>query len=472
MSDKSTEPVQSETSRTPSSQLSTVDPAATAAAEGSPQSRPASYVAHTIEEIPPADGAEILAGLPPAEAASVAEFLDPETAGNVLSEMNNDDAAAVLSEMGPPEASVVLSRMDPDDRVDVLGRIEPARREALIGEMNAKDAANIRNLGQYPPDTAGGIMSTDVTALSQDLTAQQAIEELRRINEQLEQMFYVYVVDKAGVLVGVLSMRDLILVPPDRKIAHFMRRSVVSVPATMDQEEVAQLMRKYRYLAVPVTDPKNRLLGLITVDDVVDVMEEEATEDVQRMFGAGAEERLTSPWRFSFRKRIGWLMVNLVTAFLAASVVGLFEHTIETLAILALYMPVVAGMGGNASAQAMAVAIRGIGRDEVSRSQLGHVFHREIRVGAASGIVIGTVAALIAWLFHYSHGLLLGVLVALALFINHTLACVWGAAIPFLMKRLGFDPAQSATIFTTTLTDMIGFFTLLGLATMWMGWLK
>lgn len=468
MSEEANNPVQSSPSSAPPAPGPGEAETNASESEGSPQSRQASYLAHTIEEIPAADGAEILAGLEPREAAGVAEFLDPETAGRALSEMNNEDAAAVLSEMGPPEASVVLSRMDPDDRVDVLERIEPGRREALIGEMNAKDAANVRDLGQYPPDTAGGIMSTDVTALPEDLTAQEAIEALRRLNEQLEQMFYVYVVDRAKMLVGVLSMRDLILVRPDRKIANIMRRNVVSVPATMDQEEVAELMQRYRYLAVPVTDSRNRLLGLITVDDVVDVIEEEATEDVQRLFGAGAEERLTSPWRFSFRKRIGWLLVNLATAFLAASVVGLFERTIETLAILALYMPVVAGMGGNASAQAMAVAIRGLGRDEVTRSQLRHVFHREIRVGAASGLVIGSAAALIAWLFHYNHGMLLGVLVALALFINHTLACVWGAAIPFLMKRLGFDPAQSATIFTTTLTDMIGFFTLLGLATMWM----
>jgi magnesium transporter len=247
-----------------------------------------------------------------------------------------------------------------------------------------------------------------------------------------------------------------------------MRGNVSSVPATMDQEDVARKMRKYGYLAMPVVDERNRLVGLITVDDVVDVISEEATEDMQRMFGAGAHERLTSPWGFSFRKRIGWLQVNLLTAVAAASVVGLFEGTIQRLAILAVYMPVVAGMGGNASAQSMAVAIRAIAMGEVGRDLIRQVIRKQFLVGLCSGMVIGSTAAAIAWVFHYDHGLMLGVAVALALLINHTLACVWGVFVPYVMKSFGFDPAQSATIFTTTMTDMVGFFSLLGLATLFM----
>jgi magnesium transporter len=260
-------------------------------------------------------------------------------------------------------------------------------------------------------------------------------------------------------------MRDLILVRPDRKLANFMRRNVVSVPATMDQEEVARLMRKYRYLAVPVTDPKSRLLGLITVDDVVDVIQEEATEDVQKMAGAGAEERLTSPWHFSFKKRIWWLQVNLATAFLAAAVIALFQGVFEKLAILAAYQTIVSGMGGNASAQAMAVAIRGIALGEVDKTLLKQILYREAIVGLLSGIVIGVTTASIAIVFNYSnHGLLVGLIVFCALMFNHVMACVSGVTIPFVMKWLGFDPAQSATIFATTVTDCCGFFVTLGLA--------
>jgi magnesium transporter len=360
---------------------------------------------------------------------------------------------------------MVLMEMDPDDRVDVLGHLPPDRREQLIGEMDAAAAAEVRDLRQYPADTAGGIMTTEVTALPEDLTVEQAIAELRRLSETLEQMFYVYVVDRLRRLVGVLSMRDLILARPDRRIREIMRRNVVTVPATMDQEDVARLIRKYKYIAVPVTDATNRLIGLITVDDVVDVIQDEATEDVQKMAGAGAEERLTSPWQFSFRKRIWWLEVNLATAFMAAAVIAIFQDTIQKLAILAAYQTIVSGMGGNASAQAMAVAIRGIALGEVDRSLLRQILYREAIVGLVSGVVIGATTAAIAMIFNYSHhGIILGVIVMAALIINHVMACVSGVAIPFVMKWFGFDPAQSATIFATTVTDCCGVFATLGLA--------
>jgi magnesium transporter len=315
-------------------------------------------------------------------------------------------------------------------------------------------------------------MTTEVAALPEGLTTEQAVMELRRLSAELEQVFYVYIVDAEHRLSGVLSMRDLVFAETGTQISAITRREVISVLANDDQEQVARLMQKYDYIALPVVDDDRRLLGVVTVDDVMDVLVEEATEDVQRMFGAGAEERLSSSWNYSFKRRIGWLGVNLVTAFAAASVIALFEATIAEAAVLAVYMPVVAGMGGNASAQAMAVAIRGMAAGEVDRALLAHVFRREFVVGLLSGVCMGAAAACIAVVFHHRHGPVLGLVVALALLVNHTLACVWGVAVPFTMRRLGFDPAQSATIFTTTLTDLVGFFTLLGLATAGMSWLR
>jgi len=260
-------------------------------------------------------------------------------------------------------------------------------------------------------------------------------------------------------------MRDLILSKPERRLNQFMRGNVHAVPATTDQEEVARIMRKYKYLAMPVVDDRNRLIGLITVDDVVDVMSDEATEDVQKMFGAGAEERLASPWHYSFRKRVWWLEVNLATAFLAAWVVGLFQDTIAALPILAAYQTVVSGMGGNASAQAMAVAIRGIALGEADKRVIRKAFMRELIVGVCTGITIGLTTWAICAITHYSeHGMALGALVCVALILNHINACVTGVAIPFVMKYFGFDPAQSATIFATTFTDCGGFFVTLWLA--------
>ena len=433
-------------------------------------------VATQIEDMPADDGAQVLQDMPTAAAADVVEYLDPETAGRILQRMDAARAADIVRDMEDVEASTVLEHMSPDDRVDILNHIHGPAHDRIVDVMLPEDAAEVRRLEQYAPDTAGGIMTTEVTALYEYITVENAIGLLRRLNEELEQMFYVYVIDRRQHLVGVLSMRDLILAKPDAPLREIMIKNVRSVPATMDQEAVAQIMRKFGYLAMPVVDEQNKLVGLITLDDVMDVLEEEATEDVQRMFGAGAEERLNSPWHFSFRKRVGWLLVNLGTAFLAAAVVSRFEGTIARLAILAAYMPIVAGMGGNASAQAMAVAVRGLAMGRVDSALLRHVIVSQFYVGLLTGVVVGVVTMVIAILFPGSdktseQAMALGVVVGLALVINHALACVSGASIPFIMKKLGFDPAQSATIFATTITDIVGFLALLGLAQLALRWL-
>lgn len=285
-------------------------------------------------------------------------------------------------------------------------------------------------------------------------------------------MYYVYVVDEQRRLVGVLSMRDLILAPPDSPLGRIMIPGVKCVPATMDQEEVDRQMRSSRFLALPVVDADQCLCGLITLDDVVDVIQEEATEEVQRMFGAGAEERLNSSWQFSFSKRIRWLQVNLATAFLAALVVAMFGGIISRLSVLAIFIPVVSSMGSNAGAQTMSVAIRGITHGRTHPKLLRHVLARETIVGLLSGVVISITTAGIAMMWQFHHGLVLGAVVGAAIIITQTLPCVSGTAIPFVLRRLGFDPAQSATIFATTITDVAGFASLLGLATICAGWMR
>jgi magnesium transporter len=431
-------------------------------------------VANQIEEIAAADGASVLQKLSSAQAADVAEYLDPQTAANIVAKMDPTQAGSIISAMESPEAAMLLEAMNPDDRVDILEHVAPEKHSEIMSEMDAAEVADIRALAKYPPDTAGGMMTSQVTALYEHITVENAIMLLRRLNEELEQMFYVYVINRKGALVGVLSMRDLILAKPDAPLRNIMIKSVRSVPATMPQQEVAQLMRKYGYLAMPVVDETGRLVGLITLDDVVDLIQQEATENFQKMFGAGAEERLTSPWQFSFKKRVGWLEVNLGTAFLAAAVVSVFAGTIAALPILAAYQTIVSGMGGNASAQAMAVAIRGIALGEVDRSMLKRILRRELLVGVMSGLVIGLTTAIIAITFNYSnkdnHAIILGIVVFLALTFNHINACVTGVTVPFVMKRLGFDPAQSATIFATTFTDCGGFFVCLGLAALFRYW--
>jgi len=280
------------------------------------------------------------------------------------------------------------------------------------------------------------------------------------------------VTDGQGRLAGVLSMRDLILARPAAPLARVMRRDPVCVGADDDRERVADVLVRHRYVALPVVDASRRLLGIVTVDDVIDVIVAEATEDVHRMFSAGAGESLASPWRYSFGKRLPWLLLNLLLAASGALVVRMFEGTIAAWTALAVYMPVVAGMGGNASAQAMAVAVRGIALGEAGHVRVRAVVARELRVGLAAGLVTGALAFGAASLLHYGDAPLLGGLVAVALLVNTTVACAWGAAVPFVMRTLGFDPAQSATIFTTVLTDTLGFLTFLGLVALSMSVLR
>jgi magnesium transporter len=315
-------------------------------------------------------------------------------------------------------------------------------------------------------------MTTEVTALPKTYTVEQAVAELRHIHQKSGQLYYVYVVDDQRRLIGVLSMRNLVLAENSNVLETILIPNVKSVPATMDREEVARLMRSSRFLALPVVDADGRLCGLITLDDVVDVIQEEATEDVQRMFGAGAEERLTSSWQFSFSKRIWWLQVNLGTAFLAGLVVAVFGGTMQKLSFLAIYIPIVSSMGSNAGAQAMSVAIRGITQGRPSQTLLRHVLNRETIVGFLSGVVIGITTAIVAMIWQYHHGVALGIVVGISIIFTQTLACISGAAIPFIMRRLGFDPAQSAIIFISTITDIAGFALLLGLATICARWMR
>ncbi len=317
-------------------------------------------MAQQIEEIPAAEGADVLESLPTSEAADIAEYLDPNTAGRIFAEMDPTAAASVLTDMEAAEASMVVAAMNPDDRVDVLEHVPDAIHDAIVGEMDPDEAEEVRQLEQYAPDTAGGIMTTEVTALPEDFTVEQAIAELRRLNERFEQMYYAYVIDRRRHLIGVVGMRSLILAEPGRLIASLMRGNVTRVMASMDQEVVARLMRKFNYLALPVVDDQNRLLGIITLDDAIDVIEEEATEDVQKMFGAGAAERLLSPWRLAFRKRIVWLLAELGSLILASTIMVRFLDLIAALPILAAYQVIIAGLGGLAAAQTLAVTVRGM----------------------------------------------------------------------------------------------------------------
>lgn len=320
----------------------------------------------------------------------------------------------------------------------------------------------IRRMAEEKNSTAKGMMSSEATALSKELTVGEAIRKIRSLGKK-QPLFYVYVTDPGGRLEGVLGMRDLILADPPAPLSSIMR-PVSSVFAETDREEVIRLATKHRYLAVPVVDSQSRLLGIIQSSDIVEAAQEEASEDIQKMFGAGGDEDALSTVGFAIRKRLPWLHVNLATAFLAAAVVGIFKDTIARMTALAIFLPVVAGQGGNAGAQTLAVVIRGLALGQIEKRAVNRVLLKEAGLGLLNGIVVGLVTAGAGYLLEGNP--FFGLVIGLAMVVNMFVACIAGAGIPIVMRALGRDPAQSSSIILTTVTDVVGFFSFLGLATL------
>jgi magnesium transporter len=409
-------------------------------------------VADAIEAMSAAEGAEVLAALP------------PEAAADALEQMREEDAEQYVAELAADVAASAVEEMAPDDAADLLAELPEERREEILAGLDAGDRAQLEELMAYAPESAGGIMSPEVTALAEDLTVSEAVNALRRIADESEQLYYTYVVDQDHRLVGVLSLRDLLVGRSTQRLRDIMISDLVSVPAGMDREEVAALLAKYGYLALPVVDADHHLLGIVTVDDVVDVIQDEATEDMHRMVGAGADEHVASPVPFVLRRRVPWLLVNLGTAFLASLVVGLFESTLQRLTVLAILLPIVAGQAGNTGLQSMAVMIRGIATGETRGIRLTRLLSREVGIGLGTGVLIGLTCALVCLLWRGDPWL--AAVIGSAMVACMLIATVSGALVPWCMQRLGFDPAQSASIILTTITDVAGFGIFLALGTL------
>lgn len=411
----------------------------------------------------PADAAMSLEAMPEEEARSVLQSLPIEAAAAAIEFLHPHPAALLFEDWTPEMARPFLEKVAPKRMADILLNLPEEKRTQFLAVTDPSHARTLQALLTYPPDTAGGMMSPGVTVIHKELTVTDAIRMIRSSSRK-KPLYYVYVTDAENRLEGVLGMRELILADPHTPIASIVNKNVISVPAHMDREEVVKLASKHRYLTIPVVDSENRPLGVIHSEDLVEAAEEEASEDIQKMFGAGGDEQVLSPLPFSVKKRLPWLLVNLATAFLAASVVGIFESTIARITALAVFLPVVAGQGGNTGTQTLAVVIRGLALGEVEKSLTRKVVIKEMGLGLINGIVVGLVTAVVAYLWkgNPSFGLVIG----LAMVANMAVASVSGALIPIAMRALGWDPAQSSSIILTTITDVMGFFSFLGLATL------
>ena len=420
----------------------------------------------------PADLAQIFAELPEKER---------HAAFNTLVEKNGKLAMEGLSELGPEKGAQLLAlrsaeeiarltqEIASDDAVALIDQLPEELSTVVLELIRPKPGGGVGELLEYEERTAGRLMNPNVFALPEDLTAGESITQLQNARD-VEMVFYLYVVDERRHLVGVVSLRRLLLVPPETPLKRIMTTDIYSSRVDTGQEEVARMVASYNLLAIPVVDAENKLTGVITVDDVIDVIKDEATEDVFRLAGVSKEDGVLTPPSESIRRRLPWLGVNLVTAFLAASVVGLFSNTIDQVVALAALMPIVAGMGGNAATQTLAVIVRGLALGEVTWSNARQAVFKEGLVGLGNGLALGLVAAIGAWAWKGSP--VLGAVLAAAMIINMFIAATAGTLIPLGLRALKVDPALASSVFITTLTDVFGFFSFLGLATIFLRFLQ
>jgi magnesium transporter len=418
----------------------------------------------------PADLADRMQRLSLEEAQLLLPKLPPTLAAPALGELERERQQELLKALPAEKLTPLLSELPANIVADLVPELPPLARRTTLGALPAEQCRRVQALLRYAPDTAGGLMSDRFIALREDMTVEEARALLRAHaqEERAEEVAYLYVTGAQRRLAGIVSLRDLVFRRAERRIREIMNRDVKFVRATDDQESVARQFEHYHYLGLPVTDGEGRLVGLVRASDALEVAQAEATEDMQLMVGLSGEERALTPWQVAVRHRLPWLYINLATAFLAAFVVGLFESTIAKWTALAVFLPVIAGQGGNAGMQTITVIVRDLALGEITFSDGRRALFKELMLGLVNGVAVGVVVGLVGW--WWKDSLTLGVVAFAALVLNQLSAAFVGVAIPFTLKALRVDPALASSIFVTTVTDVAGFFFFLGLALLAMRW--
>ena len=420
-------------------------------------------LADVLAEAHPADVSRVIRELALEDQVRVFRLLTPQQAGAVLAELDDPILRELIGSLDEAEVSRALDRMPSDEVADVVQELPKEQAEELLDLMEEEKAEEVQVLLEYREGTAGRLMSHDFVAVPETVTVARAIEHIRKAKTG-DGAFYVYVVDDHDHLVGFVPLHRLITADPAAPIRTIRTEDVESVTVDTDQEEVARLVQRYNVIQIPVVDANRRLLGTIGVDDVIDVLREEATEDIQRLGGVGGDENVLDPPRSVLPKRLIWRLVNLATAIIAASVIGLFEKTIAHLAVLAVFMPIVASEGGIATTQTATVVVRGTALGDLTPNVLRRVLWKEMWLALATGAVSGFALATVA--YAWKGNLLLSLILGVALIFNMLVAAVVGTLIPIALKAFRIDPAIASSVIITTFTDVCGFFSFLGLATL------
>ena len=406
-------------------------------------------------ELEPADLADVLASLDEDDRIRAVRALPTELSAQALVEMPGEaHPGETLAALGTREAAQIVEELDDDDAADILGELEPAEQERILAGV--EDRADVDRLLLYDEETAGGRMTAAVVTVPVTATAAEAIDAIRRQAEEVEDFYQVFVIDQSGRLVGALPLKDLVTSRPTRPVREFMTDADIVVTPDQDQEQVARVMSRYNLPSVPVVDAHGVLLGRVTFDDVIDVVEAETTEDLLQFGGTSPDEELSAGWFGAVRSRLPWLLINLLTAFVAKSVIDAQQGVITRLPLIAAWLGVVAGMGGNAGTQALAVTVRRLALKLIAPGDAWRIIGKELLVGLINGVVNGVVVAAVGY-FTVGGGPMLGLVVFFAMVGNLVVAGASGAMIPLLLERLKIDPAIASSIFVTTFTDVFGF---------------
>ena len=418
-------------------------------------------VKEALEHLWPQDIVELLRELPKGYRVILFRLLDIDRAAEVFSELEPAEAEELLKQFTDEEVKELLEELPPDDRAQLFSELPPRVFKRLAALLSKEDREEVLKILGYPEDSAGRFISTDFLEVPEDATAEEVLELIRREKPEEEALYQIFVVDKAGRLVGSLSAVDLLRSDPWERMGELAKGPVPTVRFDEPAERAVEVIKDYDLLAVPVVDSAGSLLGVITADDAMDIQEEEATEDIMRLGGLGQEELPFSPPWLSARRRLPWVMLNFLTAGVASSVVALFRGVIDQYAILPAFMPIVAGMGGNAGSQTLAVMIRGLALGDVEPGDVFRVIGIKVLTGLLVGVAAGAAAGFFAALLGGSFSI--GALVTVALVLNVMLGCAAGVAVPLLLQRLRLDPALGSGIIITGFTDSMGYLILFGL---------
>lgn len=406
--------------------------------------------AHQLESLSEEQALEALRALPAPLAATLLPHLQAAYAAALLGETDEQAVATVANRIDPKRAASILMHLSRESMERLLPHLSEALRREVSEQLN------------YPADSVGRMMTTQFLAFHETMKVEDAIRKIRALAQSGMPSSYLYVIDNADRLVGVLNMHSLMLAPEQAPLSTIMNRNVFSLHAFTEAQEAGKELTKRRYFAAPVVDAEGCILGIVRAEHLLADVHKDATEDLLRMVGAGSDERAFSPMTYSLKKRLPWLHVNLVTAFMAAAVVAYFEGLIKEITMLAVFLPVIAGQGGNAGAQSLAIVMRGIVMREVPKDKRFRLVGKEALLGLCNGAVIGTATGLIAWVWFGNPTL--GFVVAAGMMINLLFAGAAGSSIPLTMKALRMDPAQCSTIILTAVTDIVGFIAFLSLA--------